>query len=513
MLRVTLVLWLVALFLTPIAKGAEQTLSLRQGWNLISFWLQPSIPGVNRVFEGLPAGRLQRVFGFDGNAGSAGEWKCCITGLAPDKAWLNTLTEIEPGLGYWVLLSNGPSVDMIVSGVITTQGSKILRKGWHLIGLGNQETRAWHDVFGPAASSVGALFTFDSKTNQFVGFEDPGFDNIDVNGDGTVDDTEFGWLYGTKYGELPNVEPGAAYWVHLNQDTVIGPVLEIEMENDIDALPSSEGADNIWNPHGEDTDINGNGLLDYGYTVAGALDNYGNPIINTQDTVWFRIPKGSSHPLMITRQLLTIANMGSGALLFEVESTFPWLKVEPTSGEVIAGEASFPVTLTIDRQGFSEGEINETLTVRSNGGVRQVKVRISVPGIRGQYAGSIIITNVSGKKLYLGRWPVLIGFGDGFATIHSEGSPHFSADVELTGSIANGSFDLTGQISVPINEPLNPYGTPFTRSIFLTGGWIQRDNAFGAQLGLKGAYEESIAGLGTGPIQMSGQLNLLPKTQ
>ncbi len=56
------------------AGAAEQTLTLRGGWNLISLWVQPDDPSVEAVFSDLLPERLERVFGFDGNEGTDGAW-------------------------------------------------------------------------------------------------------------------------------------------------------------------------------------------------------------------------------------------------------------------------------------------------------------------------------------------------------------------------------------------------------------------------------------------------------
>jgi hypothetical protein len=512
-LRTIALLTLVAQFSTHLAKGAEQTLTLYSGWNLVSFWIEPNNNGVHQVFEGLPAGRFQRAFGFDGNAGSAGEWENYISGISPDKSWLNTLAEIKAGLGYWVLLSDGPPVDMTVIGKIAMQDSKVLRTGWHLIGLNNKDSRPWHDLFGPAASSIGSLFSYDSPMEEFFGFESPEFGNIDVNGDGKTDFEEYGWQYGTEYGVLRNIEPGKAYWVHFGQNTTIGPVMEVCMESDVDAWPAPDATTNSWNPLVEDTDMNSNGVLDYGCTVAGAYDDYGNPVINTQNTVWFRIPKKAEYPLIITQQHLKIMNRGSGVLLFEIISSIDGLTIAPTTGQVLPGEAGVSILLTVDLTKLSLGETNDNLTVNSNGGVKLIRVRITKPLIQGQYKGSIMVKKVSGNWSPLGRWPFKITLdSSGNGIIHGSKSFHFPDNVALSGTSTGAAFSSTGAIDLTAGHPLNPFGRDISRSITLSGALTADESAAGANLGLIGNYMETITGLANGPIEIRGTFDVVPTT-
>ena len=50
--------------------AADQSLSLREGWNLISLSTDPGSASVEEVLAGLPPSRLVRVYGFDGNLGA-----------------------------------------------------------------------------------------------------------------------------------------------------------------------------------------------------------------------------------------------------------------------------------------------------------------------------------------------------------------------------------------------------------------------------------------------------------
>jgi hypothetical protein len=498
--------------------AADQSLSLRGGWNLISLSMEPGSASIEEVLGGLPPLRLVGVYGFDGNLGAGGEWSRYAPGLPPEQAWVNSLQQMEAAAGYWVLLSQGPQVELIVSGSVGGPGPRVLQAGWHLLGFSNTEARVWHDVLGPAAFAVDAVYGFDASSGTFMGFEDPSFGNVDVNGDGVVEPSEYGWTYGEEHGVLRVFEPGAAYWLHLDRSTQVGSVLEVELESDVDAHPPGGGASNSWDPAGDDTDLNGTGLLDYGYTVTGEFDGYGNPIVNTQDTIWFRIPKGSDQPWPLTEQRMSMVNRGTGALVFEVDAQIPGLVVSPTSGEVLPGGRSV-VTLRIDGTQLAglTDDITESLVVRSNGGTRSIEVKISPPRIEGDYAGSVNVYEVAGKSLELGRWPFGLTLDPGGGgTLRAAGAPHFPQDVTLSGTVTGANFEATGTIGYVAGDAANPYGVDVIRSIRFEGGVSDAEglaSADGVLLGLRGDYYETVTGPPGGPIELRGAFLAIPESE
>ncbi len=406
---------------------------------------------------------------------------------------------------------NRPSGGYHRSGSFPDSSPRALRTGWHLLGFGNQDLRAWHDMIGPAAGSIDALFAFDAPEDEFVGFEDPEFGNIDVNGDEDVEENEFGWSYGTEYGELRTVEAGAAYWVHFAQDTIYGPVLEVILPSDIDAWPDPDAPGNTWNPGGEDTDFNDNGLLDYGYTIVDAWDAYGNPITNTQDTVAFRIPTGAAQPQIVTRRRIDVLNNGSGVLLFDVENSTPGLLVQPTSGRVPPGEIGAAIQLAVDLSQLPVGSTAGTLTIRGNGGAEIVSVQIDVPPISGDFEGSIVITEVSTKGFYLGRRPFALSLdAGGGGLLQSSKSIHYPIDVVLTGSSTGATFDIAGELVLLASDPSNPFGVWMRRVIRLRGGFSPSSDPSGVRLGIAGSYQEWIMGLGDDSIFVEGEFVAVP---
>ncbi len=502
----------MALLQARPASALDQALEFVPGWNLISLWVEPDDSSVEAVFGALPTGRLLRVYGYDGNSG---EWMSYDPTLAPEENYINTLSSLSAGVGYWVLLSAGPDVeDYILTGRPATSGPRMLAPGWHLLGFNNRETLFWSDALGSLASAVAQAAAYDPSREAFYGFSDPVFEIVLV--DDAVDDVERGWTYGPEFGvsgppsPLRKIEPGQALWVELDTGFTYGPVLELETESDADAPPFVVGEKNTFDPMTQpDTDINGNGMLDYGFTIPGAFDKYGNPVVGTQDTVSFREPTGASRRLVNTQVEVMIRNAGSGVLQFEASTDAPQVSVEPSSGEVLPGEGA-PVFLNLDLAGLAEGEHSGTFTVISNGGTDSKIVKILVPPIDGRYRGSISIAGIGETRFAMGRWPVEIEFLSDSATIDASGSLHFAGDVSLAGSIADGGFDLAGEETLAADNPANPYGAAITRTIALVMDPEQSANTVGGQLGLNGGYRETITGLGPEPIELFGFFSLLP---
>ncbi len=120
--------------LTEAASG--QILSLSAGWNLVSLTVTPPDAAPGAVFASA-GGTLEYVTGFSGGA----------TFFDPDGLpFLNTLTSLVPGRGYWVKVS--AAVDITISGPALPDDEPMsLTDGWNLVGYWKSQTRAPSDVF------------------------------------------------------------------------------------------------------------------------------------------------------------------------------------------------------------------------------------------------------------------------------------------------------------------------------------------------------------------------------
>lgn len=236
LLIIALILVLQLLFGSASVGAAQQTMTLATNWNLISFWLQPANPAPEAVFTNLiQLGRLVSVFSYEHvGGGNTGVWMRFYPGLPPDRAWLNTLSQVRAGQGYWVNVTRGSTVSLTVTGSVTAARSSGLLPGWNLIGLGNNRRMFWADAFGSLAGGVQGIYAFSPQSKAFTGFNQPVFGPTDLNGNGLVEFGELDWTYTNEARVLRYIDPGQGLWVKVADTTDLAPVLEVEAESDVD---------------------------------------------------------------------------------------------------------------------------------------------------------------------------------------------------------------------------------------------------------------------------------------
>lgn len=502
--------------------GAQQTLQLKQSWNLVSLFLQPQDSSVSAVFTNLISqNRLVSVFTYEYvGFPPKGVWKRYYPSQPADRAWINTVTDLKPLQGYWINLTAGTPVSITVTGSVGTNLQVALQPGWNLIGLGNDRDAFWADALGSSAGAVQGMFV---STNglSFQGFGFPRFLNADINGDGFIAANEFDWVYTNEVGRLRTISPGQGCWVKVGLGIPIGPSLEVEVESDVDPFAPGDST-NSWFQSGIDTDINGNGILDYGFTRTDSdgfpqFDPYGNPYLNTQDTIWFRVPTGATHSNLVNlRQDITVLNAGNGGLLhFEVEETLPWLSANPASGTLLPGAGGQVVQLKADISALAIGEQVGTLRIRSDGGVKDYTVKLTIPSLDGTYAGEVIITNLQSRSAIPMRWPVSLTLHlQGLSSLNASGAPYITSDITMTNAGTAAQFDLSGSTTLAADDVKNPFGVTIQRVVRFRGGRIlpAAGQASGMNLGLVGEYNERLIGLRSGDIVMSGFFSLNAKT-
>ncbi len=101
----------------------QQTIPLIAGWNLISLDVQPDSRLIADVFSSLQAGNLEYVTGFDNGA------------LVYDPnlpSFLNTLTQVTDGFGYWVKVQNSDLLE-VEGSCLDENYRKPLDAGWNLV--------------------------------------------------------------------------------------------------------------------------------------------------------------------------------------------------------------------------------------------------------------------------------------------------------------------------------------------------------------------------------------------
>ena len=73
---------------------------------------------------------------------------------------------------------------------------------------------------------------------------------------------------------------------------------------------------------------------------------------------------------------LTLSNTGTGSISYTLTPNKDWVKVSRTSGTFSISEV---VTVSVNREGFSEGNYEATIAVNVNDEVRTVNVRMNIP--------------------------------------------------------------------------------------------------------------------------------------
>lgn len=149
----------VTLLETDPEAVVTQQIALQQGWNLVSLYVQPADTRPDKVFSGASWVKDQETFY-----------------SAAKPAFLNTLTAIEPGRGYFVYMQADETISL--SGTLTNGSISALRNGWQLIGCPWDKARSLQDAFGTSYSELKAVKNFDSSwlPGQTTGLQtiDPG---------------------------------------------------------------------------------------------------------------------------------------------------------------------------------------------------------------------------------------------------------------------------------------------------------------------------------------------------
>ncbi|MDA9755819.1 right-handed parallel beta-helix repeat-containing protein [Flavobacteriales bacterium] len=129
------------------APQEKDQIPLNPGWNLISTD-RSEIPELSEVFSGLMPGNLEYVTGFNNG----------IEFYDPNGfPFLNTLTSLTPGMGYWV--------KVVEADVLEVSGSRLdegympgLVEGWNLIGYAPEAPEAPGVVFADLVASGDLLY-------------------------------------------------------------------------------------------------------------------------------------------------------------------------------------------------------------------------------------------------------------------------------------------------------------------------------------------------------------------
>ena len=128
------------------------TIELVAGWNLISVPIIPEDASPDAVFTSI-LDNLIIVFAYDASKplGERWSWYDGAGGLE------DTLTEVTPQLGYWVLMENADTLEVSGTYVEPASGEYTLHDGWNLIGV---RSRAAVNVSDYISGAVAKIYTW-----------------------------------------------------------------------------------------------------------------------------------------------------------------------------------------------------------------------------------------------------------------------------------------------------------------------------------------------------------------
>jgi PKD repeat protein len=156
-------------------------ISLYTSWNLISLPLIPDDTNVRDIMNTVD-GNWNSVWSY-----GTGNWKRYDL---PGPDFLNDLTTIEPGKGYWIDIKFGDTLS--VSGSEPTDKSIPLSAGWNLVGYKSLNS----------TSTTEAMNSVDGNWNSVWSYETGNWKRYDLNGPSFLND-------------LTTMEPGKGYWIDM----------------------------------------------------------------------------------------------------------------------------------------------------------------------------------------------------------------------------------------------------------------------------------------------------------
>ena len=157
------------------------SIQLHTGWNLISLPIMPDDSDVLDVMSSVD-GNWNSVWSYE-----TGNWKRYdLTG----PGFLNDLTTMEPGKGYWIDMKSADTLSL--SGNEPTVKSIPLVSGWNLVGYNSLSSK----------STTEAMNSIDGNWNSVWSYEAGNWKRYDLTGPGFLND-------------LTTMEPGKGYWINM----------------------------------------------------------------------------------------------------------------------------------------------------------------------------------------------------------------------------------------------------------------------------------------------------------
>ena len=158
------------------------TIELVAGWNLISTYLQPIDTSVEAVLSTILED-LEAIWAYDTDSD---QW---LRSVFDGPAFLNSLQEVKPGVGYWVNMSRART--LIIQGVPLSTPI-ILKTGWNLVGFNHMATLERDDALSSIVSEYSSVWAYNTT--------DKAWESYDLSNPSYLNNLEV-------------FEPGKGYWI------------------------------------------------------------------------------------------------------------------------------------------------------------------------------------------------------------------------------------------------------------------------------------------------------------
>jgi hypothetical protein len=169
------------------------SIQLHTGWNLISTPLIPEDTGTASVLSPI-GGNYDIVWEYNASD-TTDHWKK----YDPSAPFGNDLTDIEPGKGYWILMTSDDTLP--ITGTVPESTDINLKTGWNLIGYNSLDSQPITGALSSISGNYDIVWEYDASdaTDHWKKY-DPS--------------APFG-------NDLTDMEPGKGYWMMMNSDDTL----------------------------------------------------------------------------------------------------------------------------------------------------------------------------------------------------------------------------------------------------------------------------------------------------
>ncbi|MCD4811277.1 hypothetical protein K8R14_01565 [bacterium] len=169
------------------------TLNLYTGWNLISLPLMPEDTSITSLMSSISS-NYSIVWEYNASD-TADHWKKYDPGVP----FGNDLTNMEPGKGYWIMMTSDDTLP--ISGTVPESTDIVLKTSWNLVGFNSLDNKPIAEALSSINGNYSIVWAYDaSDTADHWKKYDPG--------------VPFG-------NDMTDMESRKGYWIMMTSDDII----------------------------------------------------------------------------------------------------------------------------------------------------------------------------------------------------------------------------------------------------------------------------------------------------